>query len=45
MKDIKTTNFGNDVKRLLNWFLNSAKSRDNSRIGGFFHKLFREMKR
>ena len=45
MKDLKTTNFFNDVIRIIKWFLNGFKDRDNSKIRGFFGKIFREMKR
>jgi hypothetical protein len=45
MKEIKTTNFGNDAKRLITWLVNGAKNRDNSKIGGFFSRIWREMKR
>lgn len=43
--NLKSTNFFNDVVRVVKWFINGVRKRDNSRIGSFFHKIFREMKR
>ena len=45
MKDLHTTNFANDVKRLLSWFFSNIKDKDNSKIRGFFSRVFREMKK
>lgn len=47
MKDIKTTNFFNDVKRVLSWGLNKSRKTnlENSRVRSFFSRIWREMKR
>ena len=45
MKDLKTTNFANDVKRLLGWGISNVRDKDNSKVRAFFSKIFREMKR
>ena len=45
MKDLETTDFFNDLKRLLSWSFSSVKDKEHSRVRGFFSKIFREMKR
>ena len=42
---METTNFFNDVKRLLSWSIGNVKDKEHSRVRGFFSKIFREMKR
>ena len=45
MKEIKTTDFFNDAKRLLSWSIGNVKDKEHSKVRGFFSKIFREMKR
>ena len=45
MKEIKTTDFFNDVKRLLSWSIGNVKDKKHSKVRGFFSKILREMKR
>ena len=42
---VKSTNFFNDVVRVLSFFNKFFRNRDNSRVKGFFARVFREMKR
>lgn len=42
---MKTTNFANDMLRVLRWLKKGVENRDTSKIGGFFNRIWKEMKR
>lgn len=44
MKEIKTTNFFNDVLRVLKYMEKGSKKKNN-KVAKFFSKMFEEMKR